>query len=618
MNAESCWIGERYEWLLKCWEAYVGSLNWGNSLMNIALSKSSALVIRKFREFFWPTVLATMAMQLGTILDSIIVGNLIGADAMAGVGVCMPLTQILGSISFLLTVGAGSMIAVAAGARQQDEANRIFSAVLILNGLYALVFLLILVPNVPETAAFLAGQGNIAELACQYMDIMIWRIPFSVFCVAGSILIRSDGMAKLASQSVLLSQIVNVGLDLLLIGIGDMGMAGAAIATVSGDAAGMAWLFLRYFQSKERRLSFVGIPSGLDSFLELTRRLLSAGFPVAAGMGLISLKVWCIYRILGMAGGSDAMTIYTVCMSCLSLLSLVMGGCQGAMVPVLGVLFGEKDFMGVRMLVRYVMKFSMSLAGSLVLLLVLFPQEVLALFNIPVALYESGALAIRLFSVSLVGVTLTFLMMYYYMTVGHKTAANLLSWVEGIIVVVPAAWLLVKWIGLSGVWVAFILAELAGFLTLLVYIVRMKAKDSKAYPDFFLIPESTGQLLYDVSVKATKEKAVALSQGAVEALKKSGLTEDIAMKAGIALEEMAINLASRELQAERDMDIRISKNESGIVIALRDNGSPFNPMEYSTQEEIRYLTDGILLLKALAKDIKYSRVLALNQTIIEI
>ena len=101
-------------------------------------------------------------------------------------------------------------------------------------------------------------------------------------------------MAKLASQSVLLSQIVNVGLDLLLIGAGGMGMAGAAIATVTGDAAGMAWLSLRYFQSKDRRLSFVGFQSGLKNFLELTWRLLSVGFPVAVGMGLISIKVWCM------------------------------------------------------------------------------------------------------------------------------------------------------------------------------------------------------------------------------------------------------------------------------------------------------------------------------------
>lgn len=585
--------------------------------MNPVLSKSSFLVTQKFREFFWPTVLATMAMQIGTVLDSIIVGNLLGPDAMAGVGVCMPLTQILGAFSFLLTVGAGSMIAVAAGARQQEEANRIFSAVLILNGLAAVIFLLILAPLLHETAAFLAGEENIAALAYEYLDIMIWYTPFAMFAASGSILVRTDGMAKLASQGVLLSQLVNVGLDLLLIGSG-MGLSGAAVATVAGTAAGMAWIGWRYFRTETRMLYFVGMAGSVRQFAGLARSLVQTGFPVASGMGLISLKVWCIYRILGMTGGADAMAIYTVCMSCLSLLSLVMGGCQGAMVPVLGMLYGERDYLGVRMLVRYVMRFSMRLAGGMVLILVLFPQEVLALFNISPTLYESGAVAIRLFSVSLIGVTLTFLLMYYYMTVGQKTAANLLSWVEGILVVVPVAWLLVHLMGLTGVWAAFVLAEVAGFAVLFVYIKRLEARDSRAFPDFFLIPQSTGALLYDVSVQAAKENAVTLSKSAVEALRQSGMAEDIAIKAGVALEEMAVNLASRDAQKESSLDIRINKNETGVVIALRDNGAPFNPMEYTAGEKSQYLTDGIMLLKALAKDIKYSRVLSLNQTLIEI
>ena len=143
-----------------------------------------------------------------------------------------------------------------------------------------------------------------------------------------------------------------------------------------------------------------------------------------------------------LANGAGAMAIYTVCMSCLLLLTLVMGGCQGAMVPVLGMLVGEKDYLGVRMLMRNVMRFSLSLAGTLVLLLLIFPQAVLALFNMPASLYADGAEAIRLFSVSILGVTFTFLLMYYYMTIGQKTAANLLSWVEGILVerLPPGCW----------------------------------------------------------------------------------------------------------------------------------------------------------------------------------
>lgn len=192
-------------------------------------------------------------------------------------------------------------------------------------------------------------------------------------------------------------------------------------------------------------------------------------------------------------------------------------------------LVGEKDYLGVRMLMRYVMRFSLSLAGTLVLLLLIFPQAVLALFNMPASLYADGAEAIRLFSISILGVTFTFLLMYYYMTIGQKTAANLLSWVEGILVVAPAAWLLVRYLGLTGVWLAFILAELAGFAVLYIYIARVKAR--RSLPDFFLIPDKPRHILYDVSVSATKENAVALSKGAIAALESSGLARDISLKA---------------------------------------------------------------------------------------
>lgn len=116
-------------------------------------------------------------------------------------------------------------------------------------------------------------------------------------------------------------------------------------------------------------------------------------------------------------------------------------------------------------------------------------------------------------------------------------------------------------------------------------------------------------------MSATKENAVALSKGAIAALESSGLARDLSLKAGLALEEMAANLCERDSGKESDIDIRISQTGTGIVIALRDNGAPFNPVEYTSEDK---LTDGILVLKAMAKDIKYSRVLALNQTLIEL
>ena len=126
--------------------------------------KSGKLVNRKFREFFLPTVLSTIAGQLGVIVDSIIVGNFIDARAMASVGVCLPLNQLVAAIMMLISVGSGGgLVAIAAGARQHDEANRIFTAVTVLCfGVGALMTLLCL-PFTRELSRFLASSDALVE-----------------------------------------------------------------------------------------------------------------------------------------------------------------------------------------------------------------------------------------------------------------------------------------------------------------------------------------------------------------------------------------------------------------------------------------------------------------------
>ena len=125
------------------------------------------------------------------------------------------------------------------------------------------------------------------------------------------------------------------------------------------------------------------------------------------------------------------------------------------------------------------------------------------------------------------------------------------------------------------------------------------------------------ELLYDVSVKADRESAAALSKDTIETLEKSGIDSEIAMRAGVAMEEITLNLAANEQKKKRDMDVRIVRNDEHVIISLRDNGTPFNPMEYSVDEE-DYQTYGIMMFKAVTTDIQYSLVLSLNQTIIEI
>ena len=582
--------------------------------------KSGALVNKKFREFFMSTVLMSVAAQLGVIIDSIIVGNMIDSSAMASVSICMPLNQVSSALSLLISVGAGGLAAIASGARQHEEADKIFTAVTVLSLLLGILMTAVCLPFAWELADFLATEDTLDKSGWEYLHVMIWRFPFMFVLTSISVLIRSDGMPGLASQAVILGQITNVTLDILFIKYMNMGLPGVALTTVISDIVSSFYMLLFYFISSERTFHFVSIKKyGLKAFLSLCWKLIVSGVPAATGVALVAVKVWCIYAILAEIGDESAIAIYAVCMSCLGFVSMFITGSHRAMIPVAGVLYGEKDYGAVRMLVRYVLCFTLSIIGVFVLFVLVFPQAILQLFNIlPEAIIE-GLDAVRLFSVSLLGVTVTFLMIYYYTTVQQRFVANMLSWTEGLLAVVPLAWFLSRIMGFDGVWVAFILAEIIGFLCLFVCVKFICKSSGGKYSDIYLIEKKEKTLLYDVSIKATNNDASKISDEVIRVLTDSGVAHSTANKAGVALEEITANLSNYTGNKKpADIDIRIGNTDGLIVISLRDNGKPFNPVDYTPSEMTEYQTDGIMLLKAIAKNIQYNRVLSLNQTIIEI
>ena len=583
--------------------------------MNLTYQKTGTLIKHKFKEFFLPTVLSSMAAQLGTIINGIIVGNFINSHAMAAVSACMPINQVTYALAVLISMGSSGLIAIAAGKRDNDGANYIFSTVVAVSVFVGMLWALILIPNSHALSIFLSSAEELRDLVHEYLIIFVWRVPLYLMFFTWQTLIRTDGFAKVVSRGILIGQITNVILSFALVANG-FGVTGAAVALISGDFIAMSYVAKKYFPSSERSRKLCSVFKDFGKFITQAGQIIKAGIPIASGTALISVKIWAIYQILGSTGGADAMTLYAICMACLSVISMCISGCNGAMMPIIGMLYGEKDFSGVRILIKYVLKFALTLSGIFVVFAVCFPQIILAIYNVPAALIESGEIALRLFSISLLGVTLTFLAMYYYSTIQRRTAANILSWTEGIIVVVPAAWILSKTFGLNGIWIAFILAELAGFAMIFVYTKIVCKNSGGKLDDIFLIEKAEPDILYDVSFKADEDNAVKLYSEAVNVLKNHGLADIVYLKVGVALEEMTVQMANFNAGKIIDTDVRIKSAGGKIIIAFRDNGKPFNPTEYQSTEDFKF--DNIKMLKALSKKISYNRVLALNQTIIEI
>ena len=173
--------------------------------------------------------------------------------------------------------------------------------------------------------------------------------------------------------------------------------------------------------------------------------------------------------------------------------------------------------------------------------------------------------------------------------------------------------------GQIGVWAALVFAEIAGFAAIWIYVKYKCSHSDGKLSDFYLIEKNGSELLYDVSLKATESDAAKLSQESISVLESRGMDHSTAMKVGIALEEITANMSVINA-GPVDFDVRILDSGGDILLALRDNGIEFNPIEYqpSAEEESDYRSDRIIVLRALASDIKYDRVLSLNQTLITI
>lgn len=129
---------------------------------------------------------------------------------MAAVSACLPLNQITYAVAVLISIGSAALIAIASGARDKLKADYIFSTVVTISILSALILSVIFIPNVYEISKILSSVEDLRVLMYEYLLILVWRAPLYLVSFTWQTLLRTDGMAKIVSRGILIGQAVNV------------------------------------------------------------------------------------------------------------------------------------------------------------------------------------------------------------------------------------------------------------------------------------------------------------------------------------------------------------------------------------------------------------------------
>ena len=563
---------------------------------NTADLRNKKLIRSVFGSILLPALLAGASANLAGIIDGIIVGNFIGSEAVAAVNACRPAMQVYGFISEIFASGLATCIAISIGRGKKDDANGLFSTGMLSSLAAAVILTVLQLVFVKDICRVFADDETLFPQALEYYRYFLLSVFFILLSEPLAALMRTDGMPKLSGAVLLLPHIVNAILDIVLIRVFGLGLTGAAVATVLGYAAGFLVCCYYFFFKRSYRFRKSNYPKDLGD-------IASVGLPPAVNMGLITVKLLIVNRLVLSYGGTMGMTAMSMVMIAWALESLFIGGIKQAMMPMVSFYYGNGDYHGVLAVFGHACRLLMGLEFALLIFLEIFPQSIPLLFGLREAEEMACAVtAMRIFAIQIPMEGFIMLAITYYTATKNKKTATLLSVLLGLGATVVVIYPLVHFFGLVGVWMSFPAASLVPILV----IVFMSRGNSEK---FFRMK----------GVTYLKEFSIDFSQitGTVEnvirAVGDAGFDSTVANRTGIAIEEMAVSAFERNKGKKLHVDVTVRKIGEDLLVTFSDDGVEFDPT-VSTNAGGAEQLDNIAMLKLVSHKIEYGRVIGINKT----
>ncbi|MBQ3444450.1 MAG: ATP-binding protein [Selenomonadaceae bacterium] len=580
-------------------------------------TRNDYLVSKKFYRYLIPSFLSEMAMHMGSVIDAVIVGNLIGVDALSAVTLASPIIQVLHLPGLILGLGGATLAAIWLGERKLKAASDMFAACVITGIIFSSIGALTAFWINAPLAHLVAVDPRLVTFVEEYLFINLLGLPIMTLVFLTCEFLSVDNHPDLGAWMFSIAEAVNVVFDIVLVKFAGMGMEGAAAATIIGYACGLITLVF-YARSKERMLKFN--LSGIAWFKDIFAAL-KTGTPRVSLELMQALQIFVLNTAVLTILGVEAMEIYAVCSNTLIMAELLAGGIISVIPNICGVLYGEKDFFGIRRLMKKVLELSGILISVLTVVFLVFPEEIALLFGLENEdLLPTAATCLRIYSLSFVLYVFNEFLQHYYQTILETMLATLDTILEFFVLLIPITFLLMHYYGIYGVCAAVPISELLTIIIVEGTRKFLQERGKLPQEGLLMIPNPKHDDSLDVTIEAGEKNAVGISTKIIDYCRARHVDERTAYVLGLAAEEIAINISRYGYSKFKKpyIDINLSHDDEQWILRIRDDGIPFDPTQYHSEEEGQFLLGGINVIKGLAKNFTYTRVLNMNNTIIEV
>jgi len=309
--------------------------------MNRTAEFGTAPVHKLLWKYALPAIIAMTASSLYNIVDSIYIGHGCGALALGALTVAKPFMDICAAFGSLVGVGASSLLAIYLGERDYQRANMVLGNVIVLNVILSAVVMAVgLIWLDPILTAFGASEDTL-EYAHEYMEIILYGNILTHIYFGLNSMLRSAGHPRFSMTATIVAVTINVILDPIFIFWLEMGVRGAALATVISQAVAVVWQITRFFD-KEELVHFHKDIWVLDK--HITKRALSIGMAPFLYNIAHCVVVIIINNQLKHYGGDFAIASYGVINRLTFVFAMIIMGLNQGMQPIAGYNYGARKY----------------------------------------------------------------------------------------------------------------------------------------------------------------------------------------------------------------------------------------------------------------------------------
>jgi len=427
-------------------------------------------VSRLMLKYFVPAFIGVFVNALYNIVDRIFIGQGVGAEALSGISVIFPVMLIMMGFGMLIGIGTGVYVSINLGKNNLERAEKTlgtgFALMLVVSVIIMIVTYLLKVP-------ILRSFGSTEETfryANEYLNIILAGVVFMVVGFSLNNVIRSEGNARIAMVSMILSSVSNIILDAVFILWLDMGVKGAAYATIISMFILMVWV-LAHFRGKRSviKLKKKNIRINIGILMEI----------IAIGMAPFSMQIansfvqGLLNKKLIEFGGDLAVGAMGIINSVVTMFIMAIVAINMASQPIIGFNYGAKSVSRVKEALRISLISASSIAVGGFAFVLAFPGLIVKLFNNDSeVLFQIAEKGLRLVFIAFPIVGFQVVASHFFQSVGKAKLAMFATLFRQVIGLIPLLYILPEFWGIEGIWLAYPLADTMSATVVLFLLIR--------------------------------------------------------------------------------------------------------------------------------------------------